>query len=106
MPMRARPLLLLSLLAAVAIAGAIAAAAAAGTTSKPPCAPARSTIGGHRAVAFCGPATVTINVAGRSYRFAHGLCALSRTMDGLELNVGTRVDGVAGNAGRSFVSIV
>jgi len=27
-------------------------------------------------------------------------------MDGLELNVGTRVDGAAANAGRSFVSIV
>lgn len=103
--MRARPLLP-TLLAAATIAGATAAAAATVTTSTRPCTPTRSMIGGHRAIAFCGPATVTLQVAGRSYLFQHGLCDLSRTMDGLELNVGTRVDGAAGNAGRSFVSIV
>ena len=100
-------LALMTLLGGAALACGFATIAAAGTTSTAaPCAPRASTIDGRRAIAFCGPATVTVQIAGHSYRFQHGRCDLSRTMDGLELNVGTLVAGAAGNAGRAFVSLV
>ena len=72
----------------VTFACGFATIAVAGTTSTAPCAPRASTIDGRRAIAFCGPATVTVQIASHSYRFQHGLCDLSRTTDGLELNVG------------------
>jgi hypothetical protein len=97
---------LLGLLGLATLAGGFATVAAAGTTSTAPCAPRAGTIDGRRAITYCGPATVTIEVAGRTYSFQHGLCDLSRTMGGLELNVGTRVEGATGNAGRAYVSLV
>jgi len=79
-------------------------ASAAGATA--PCSPRAVTVAGHRATAFCGPAAVTIDIGGRTYRYRHGLCDLSATMGGLELDAGTLVPGATGNAGRPFVSIV
>jgi len=90
----------------VALAAGVATVAAAAATSASPCTPRTTTIHGHRAIAYCGPATVTIVLGGRTYHFLNGLCDRSRTMGALELDVGTLVQGAAGNAGRAFVSLV
>lgn len=84
----------------------LAAAPGAGASPPRPCAPRASTVDGRRAVTYCGPATVTIEVDGTTYRFRGGLCDLSKTVRGLSLDVGTQVPGAAGNGGRSFVSLV
>jgi hypothetical protein len=94
-----------ALLGATALAAAIATAAA-GATPPSSCSPRHRTISGHRAIAYCGPATVVIDVAGTSYRFQGGTCDRSATIGGLELNVGTLVQGAAGNAGKPFVGLV
>jgi hypothetical protein len=96
---------LTALLGCAAIAAAIATAAA-GASSSSGCSPLRSTISGHRAIAYCGPATVVVQIAGASYRFHNGICDRSAMMGGLELNVGTLVQGAAGNAGRPFVGLL
>jgi len=93
--------------AAAATAGAVAGVgAAAASTSNPPCTPRTSEIAGHRAIAYCGPATVVIQTGGRTYRFRRGLCDLSTTMRGVEISIGTLVRGAAGNGGLPFVAIV
>jgi hypothetical protein len=96
----------MALLGSAALAGALATALAAGATSASPCAPRVTAISGRRAIAYCGPATVVIQVGGRSYRFRHGVCDRSSSVGGLALNLGTLVQGARGNAGRSFVSLV
>lgn len=101
--MRARSASIL-LLCAAALAGGLASTAGATATS--PCTPRSATVGGRHAVAYCGPATVTIDLAGRTYSYHGGVCDLSRTMHGLAIDVGTLVPGAAGNGGRSFASLV
>jgi len=96
----------MALSAGAALAGTVAGVSAAGAASAPPCAPRVTTTDGHRSIAYCGPATVTIELAGRTYRFHNGLCDRSATIGALELNVGTIVRGARGNAGHSFVSLV
>jgi hypothetical protein len=49
---------------------------------------------------------VVIEIAGRTYQFRDGLCDRSGTVGALEVNVGTLVQGVTGNAGKPFVSLV
>jgi hypothetical protein len=96
---------LTALLGCAAIAAAIATAAA-GASASSGCSPEQTTISGHHAIAYCGPATVVIVIAGSSYRFHNGTCVRSAMMGGLELNVGTLVAGAARNAGRPFVGLV
>jgi hypothetical protein len=97
---------LLALLGSATLAGGLAIAVAAGAASPSPCAPRVTAIGGRRAIAYCGPATVVIQLGGRTYQFRHGLCDRSSSLGGLALNLGTLVQGARGNAGRSFVSLV
>ncbi|HEY1778110.1 MAG TPA: hypothetical protein VGG41_18280 [Solirubrobacteraceae bacterium] len=97
--------------AAIVVLGGAAVAAALGTssagaTSAPPCSPRHSTVAGRPAITYCGPATVVIDVGGRTYEFRGGLCDLSKTIGGLELELGTRVRGAAGNSGKPYVSLV
>jgi hypothetical protein len=87
-------------------AGAGASASAAGAASASPCAPAVTAINGRRAIAYCGPATVVIALGGRTYRFRNGLCYRSATAGGVQLSVGTLVQGAGGNAGRPFVALL
>ena len=96
------------LLGGVALACGLAAApgASASATAPARCTPRASTIDGRHAISYCGPATVTIDLGGTTYRFRGGLCDVSRTVRGLALDVGTLVAGAAGNAGRPFVSLV
>jgi hypothetical protein len=76
-----------SRLSGAAIAGGVASAPVAGAASTPPCAPRVTSISGRRAIAYCGPATVVIQLKGRTYGFHSGLCDLRRSVGGLELNV-------------------
>jgi hypothetical protein len=94
------------LLAGAARGGGLSAVPGAGAAAPAPCTARVSTIDGHRAISYCGPATVTIDLDGRIYRFHGGLCDVSKTVRGLALNVGTLVAGAPGNAGRPFVSLV
>jgi hypothetical protein len=93
------------LIGGAAVATAFAGAAPAGAAAAP-CKPRVSTVQGHRAIAYCGPATAVLEIGGRTYSFQHGLCDRSATMGGVELNIGTLVQGAAGNAGRPFISMV
>jgi hypothetical protein len=97
---------LIALLGGGALAGGLAPASSAGAAAAAPCTPHVSAIDGHPAIAYCGPATVTIRIAGRTYSFRNGLCDRSATVGGLELNVGTLVRGARDDAGRSFVSLL
>ena len=97
---------MIALIGGAALAGGAMTSAAAGTPAPPPCAPAATTIHGEPAIAYCGPATVVIQIGGATYHFRSGLCDVSRKMGALELSVGTLVQGVSGNAGRSFVGLV
>jgi hypothetical protein len=96
----------IALLAGAALAGGLATGAAARGASAPPCRSRVTAIGARRAIAYCGPATAEIQIAGRTYQFRDGLCDRSASIGALELNIGTLVQGAAGNAGRSFVSLV
>ena len=69
-------------------------------------APAATTVHGAPAIAYCGPATVVIHIGGRTYRFRNGLCDRSSEVGALALSAGTLVQGVSGNAGRTFVALV
>ena len=97
---------MIALLGVAALAAGAVTSAAGATPAPPPCAPAATTVHGAPAIAYCGPATVVIQIGGATYHFRHGLCDLSSQMGALELSVGTLVQGVTGNAGRAFVSLV
>ena len=103
--MLARPPLLI-LPCVVALACGLATAAAAGPATAPPCRPRVTAIKGQHSIAYCGPATVVIDIGGRTYQFRNGLCDRSRTVGGLEVSVGTLVQGATGDAGRTFVSLL
>jgi len=102
------PVALLCAALGAALGGGLATAAggAAPPPAHPPCAARATTIAGRNAIVYCGPASVVIDIGGRTYRFRHGLCDRSATLGALELNAGTLVAGAPGNLGRSFVSIV
>ena len=96
----------MALLGDLALAGGLAAASAAGAAPPRPAPRGSPSIHGRRAIAYCGPATVAIQSAGRTYLFRSGLCDHSTSLGGLELNVGTLVQGAKGDAGQPFVSLV
>jgi hypothetical protein len=77
-------------LAAIAIASGLAAGAAAAPT-RAECTPGRSTIGGHSAMTFCGPAKATVKVKGKTYTFTGGSCTKASRY--VNVNIGTVVLG-------------
>jgi hypothetical protein len=85
--MRARPLIVVF---AVAIAAGLAAAATAAPT-RAACTPGQSTIDGHSAMTFCGPAKATVRVNGKTYALKGGSCL--KTGKYVNLNIGTVVLG-------------
>lgn len=89
----------------VLIVCAISVGAAQGLSSRAgACKPRVETIGGMRAVVFCGPATATVAVAGRTLRFRGGECKRSPRRFALQL--GTFVERSSTNAGRPFFSLI
>jgi hypothetical protein len=77
---------------AVLAAGAHAATRPAHATTRPahaavaPCQPRPTTIHGHRALAFCGPATASLSISGHTYDFHGGQCI--RVGDQLVVSLG------------------
>lgn len=95
----------------ILIATVIAAVAAAAATpmraaTAPPCTPKITKVQGHQAGVNCGPATAKLTVSGKTYTFRNGFCEQSKSAaSALELNLGTIVTGVKGNAGKPFFSL-
>jgi hypothetical protein len=83
------PLVFLAASATPALAGSIHNVEAVHTTAAP-CTPSRSKVDGHPATTFCGPATVTLKVSGKTYKFKDGYC---KEFDGLltDITLGTVV---------------
>jgi len=88
----------MALLGSLALAGGLSGTPVAGAAAASPCTP--------RVTAINGPRAVVIKLGARTYSFRHGLCDRSASAGGLELNVGTLVQGAKGNAGQPFVSLL
>jgi hypothetical protein len=83
-------------LAAAALSATPATAASAGRvlavrTSTPPCTPKQSKIGGDAATTFCGPATVTLKVSGKTYKYKGGYCKDFDSGEFTDITLGTLV---------------
>jgi hypothetical protein len=97
----------LSATAVVAVAALAGQFALASTAA--PCTSKTLTIKGRSAIGFCGPATATLMVAGKTYTFRHGFCAepISNS-DSLQLSLGVDVPPFGGpndNAGQPGFSM-
>ena len=83
--------LAVAVLLALAAGGAAGAAAAAqpharAAAATPPCIPKISHSGGHVSVDYCGPATATMTVGGKTYSFKNGYCS-KNTKDKIQLEL-------------------
>jgi hypothetical protein len=87
-----RPVLLIALVAAVGVCSTVGAGA---TPARSACALGAKSIKGHRAVVFCGPATASLHIGGKSYSFKRGMCIWAGS---LILTLGTQVNGVRASA--------
>jgi len=84
--MKAFVLFVLTAIAALGAAGAAGAASRAHAANSPPCIPKYGTSGGHTYVDYCGPATATLKVGGRTYDFKDGYCSTD-TKNKIDLQV-------------------
>jgi len=92
---------------ACCLAATASFSAGAASTTAPPCTPKVTTIQGHRAAVNCGPATATLTIGGRTYTFHNGFCQQSKSSGAApELNLGTTVIGVKGNAGKPSLNML
>jgi hypothetical protein len=82
----------LTVLVALAIAAGLTAGAAAAPT-RAACTPGQTTVDGHNAMSFCGPAKATVKVKGKTYSFKGGSCI--KTGKYVNVNIGTVVFGAA-----------
>jgi len=78
--------LVLAALVAVTSAMALTGVSSGSTSS---CTPGMTTVGGHSARKFCGPAKATVHVGKKTIKFAGGSC--ERTGNALTLQIGTVV---------------
>jgi hypothetical protein len=99
---------LAAIAAATIGASPIYAAEAARTASAQPCSPSTAKIDGSPAVSYCGPATATLLIGGKTYTFKDGFCQ-SIKVSGIKLDVtlgtiaeGKTGSGVPGNAGKPY----
>jgi hypothetical protein len=84
---------LLSAIALAAAAGALASGApSAGATS---CGTGmhQTRVAGRPAFTFCGPASATVHLGGRTMRFSNGLCRVAAAA--FSVNIGTLVPGLS-----------
>jgi hypothetical protein len=93
------------LAAGVALTGTAVAGSAA-----PPCSPSTSSIDGGSAINYCGPATATLTIGGKTYTFKNGFCQSIHVSDiKLDVTLGTIVQGksgtVRGNAGKPYFAL-
>ena len=101
-----RRLWMVSVAAACAGAAACAVSSVATAASAPPCAPKVTTTGGKHTVVNCGPAVVTVHLAGKTYTFKNGFCIQNKAVGAMELAEGTLVQGAKGNGGKPFISLL
>ena len=94
-----RVVLLVSLAAAIGICAAVANA----TTTRSECALRSETIKGHKAVVYCGAATASLHIGGKTYTFKKGTCIWS---GGLILTLGTQVNGVPASANNEGAPLI
>jgi hypothetical protein len=89
-------------LAGSGVAGAAVTGASAATahvaSSLPPCIPKIKSAKGHSEVLYCGPATATLKIGGKTYDFKNGYCTKSAA-EPLSLTLGAIVVGVKNNNG-------
>lgn len=88
-------------------ASPIYAASSARAASAQPCTPSTSKIDGGPAVSYCGPATATLAIAGKTYAFKGGFCQ-SIHVSGLKLDItlGTIVENkISDNAGKPYFAL-
>ena len=87
------PAALAGLAVAAAAAGAAAslgASAASASSAAPPCIPKVTATKGHEQVSYCGPATATLTISGKTYSFKNGYCGEDPTARiELQLTLGT-----------------
>jgi hypothetical protein len=92
--------MLASALPTLILLGLAAAPAAAGA-----CQPKFTTVSGHKAVDFCGPATATLSLGGSTHRFSGGTCTGSGSS--LIIDLGETITGAgASDDGKSSFSII
>jgi hypothetical protein len=78
------------------LASAAVPAAPSGTAA--PCTPSTSKIGGGPATTYCGPATATLKVKGKTYRFKGGYCqTLPALGNETDITLGTFLKGRGGS---------
>lgn len=100
----------LALATAASATGAGPALAAAVThANAAPCKPSISRIEGGPAVNYCGPATATLRVAGKTYTFSHGVCQSTTSFEDV-ITLGTFAKGKNGsgtldNGGKPYFSL-
>jgi hypothetical protein len=76
--------------AAVATIAGLGASVAAASSSAPPCIPKVTPTKGHEQVAYCGPATATLTISGKTYSFKDGYCGEDPTAKiELQMTLGT-----------------
>ncbi len=76
-------------------------------SAAPPCVAKIVKLNGKKAVENCGPATVILKAAGKTYNFSKGLCSQSKSAGAaLELGLGTLVTGAHGNAGKPYLNML
>ncbi|HEY2777377.1 MAG TPA: hypothetical protein VGI77_05695 [Gaiellaceae bacterium] len=92
-----------ALLASLAAALGICSAAANATTTRSDCALRSTTIKGHKAVVYCGPATASLHIGGKTYTFKNGTCIWS---GGLILALGTQVNGAPASTNNEGASLI
>src|SRR5206468_13017366 len=73
--------------------GAVLAVTAGVAHSHVACTAGQTTVDGHSAITYCGPAKVTVRVGGKTYAFKGGSCV--KTSKSLSVNIGTVVLGIA-----------
>jgi hypothetical protein len=79
--------------AAAAAAAGLGAATAAASSSAPPCIPTVTSNKGHEEVAYCGPATATLTISGKTYDFKDGYCGQDPTAHiELQMTLGTLLE--------------
>jgi hypothetical protein len=94
-----RVALLISLATAIGICSAVANA----STTRSECGLHSTTIKGHKAVVYCGPATASLRIGGKTYTFKKGTCIWAGS---LILTIGTQVNGVPASANNEGAPLI
>ena len=91
--------LLISLATALGICSVVANA----STTRSDCGLRSTTIKGRKAVVYCGPATASLRVGGKTYTFKNGTCIWAGS---LILTIGTQVNGVPASANNEGAPLI